>query len=63
MRVRILDEVSTIARERTSEVSRRGHVSVRISVIARVPDKGSLFQSFLYTFAGGWLLSAMAGCP
>ena len=41
-----------------------GHESVRISVIARVRDDGSLFQSFLYAFRrGGWLLSAVAECP
>ena len=41
-----------------------GHESVRISVITRVRNDGSLFQSFLYAFRrGGWLLSSVAECP
>ena len=46
--------MSAIAREKTSEMMRLGGGKcVRISVIARVRNSGSLFQSFLYAFIAG----------
>ena len=47
--------MSVIAREKTNEISSwgRGHESVCISLIARVCNNGSLFQSFLYAFRRG----------
>ena len=46
--------MSAIAREKTSEMTRLGAGKcVRISVIARVRNSRSLFQSFLYAFIAG----------
>ena len=39
----------------------RGQESVRISVIARVRNSGSLFQSFLYAFRRGVDLVRISG--
>ena len=39
------------------------HESVCISIIVRVRDDGSLFQSFFYGFSqGSWLISIIVGC-
>ena len=39
------------------------HESVCISIIVRVCDDGSLFQSFFYAFSqGSWLISITVGC-
>ena len=43
-----------------------GHESVHISVIARVRNNGSTFQSFLHALRGGGLVlgvSVMVRCP
>ena len=55
--------MSVIAREKTNEISSwgRGHESVCISLIARVCNNGSLFQSFLYAFRRGLPLTCNGG--
>ena len=56
--------ISYIKRRKQVNCRAWGQESVRISVIARVRNNGSLFQSFLYVFRwGDWFLSALAGCP
>ena len=56
--------VSYIKRKKQVNCLAWGQESVRISVIARVRNSGSLFQSFLYVFRReDWFLSALAGCP
>ena len=42
--------MSAIAREKLGKCRAGGHESVRISVIMRVSNSGSLFQPFLYAF-------------
>ena len=39
--------------KKTGEMLRWGHESVHISVIARVRNNGSTFQSFLHALRGG----------
>ena len=61
MRVTIFDEVlkCPLWREKKQVKCRAwGQESVRISVIARVRNSGSLFRSFLYAFRRG-----AAFCP
>ena len=45
--------MSVIAREKTSESHAGGKERVCIIAIARVCDRGNLFQSFLYMFLQG----------
>ena len=52
--------MSAIAREKTSEISYWG--AVFISVLARVCNEGSLFQSFLYAFPQGLALVCGVRC-
>ena len=40
-----------------------GQESAHISVIARVRNSGSLFQSFLYAFCRELALVRISGCP
>ena len=49
-------------RKNKRNIALKEHESVCISVIARVCNKRHLFQS-CHFLLGGWLLSAMAGCP
>ena len=45
--------MSSIAREKTIEMSRGDCESVRISTVTRVYNSGSIFQSFLCAFLRG----------